>query len=158
MQEEFAWRKIQGPTFHFAFYRHAFARQHDCNCMHWRRCYISWVIHRIQSELYFMETLTRTVTSTPSENLSLHLYEAQNKNFNVGTTETLILHTRSIFFKGGHLTKYGVKNIFHENSVEVRSFDAVYGRNSWLSVFGLSFGTENPPPPYFWYPPPPQMW
>jgi hypothetical protein len=45
------------------------------------------------------------VTSTPSENLSLQLYESQKKKFNFGTTKTLILHTRSIFFKVGHLTK-----------------------------------------------------
>jgi hypothetical protein len=52
------------------------------------------------------------VTSTPSENLALRLYEAQNKTFKFGTTETLILHTRSIFFKGGHLTKIWSKKIF----------------------------------------------
>jgi hypothetical protein len=66
------------------------------------------------------------VTSTPSENLSLQLYEAQNKTFKFGTTKTLILHTWSIFFKVGHLKKYGVKNIYHENPVEVRSFDGTY--------------------------------
>jgi hypothetical protein len=52
------------------------------------------------------------VTSTPLENLSLHLYESRNKNFNFGTTKTLILHARSIFFKGGHLTKILSKKIF----------------------------------------------
>jgi hypothetical protein len=52
------------------------------------------------------------VTSTPSENLSLQLYKAQNKNFNFGITKTLILHTRSIFFTGGHLTKIWSKKIF----------------------------------------------
>jgi hypothetical protein len=35
----------------------------------------------------------------------------------------LILHTGSIFFKGGHLTKIWSKNIFLENPIEVRSFD-----------------------------------
>jgi hypothetical protein len=34
------------------------------------------------------------VTSTPLENLSLLLYEPQNKNFNFGTTKTLILLAR----------------------------------------------------------------
>jgi hypothetical protein len=52
------------------------------------------------------------VTSAPSENLSLQLYEAQNKTFKFGITKTLILHTRSIFFKGGHLTKIWSKKIF----------------------------------------------
>jgi hypothetical protein len=44
------------------------------------------------------------VTSTPSENLSLHLYKSQNKIFYFGTMKTLILHAR-FFLKGGHLTK-----------------------------------------------------
>ncbi len=52
------------------------------------------------------------VTSTPSENLSLQLYKAQNKNFNLGIVKTLILHTRSFFFTGGHLTKIWSKKIF----------------------------------------------
>jgi hypothetical protein len=45
------------------------------------------------------------VTSTPSENLSLQLYKAQNKNFNFGITKALILHTRSIFFYRGSPNK-----------------------------------------------------
>ncbi len=62
------------------------------------------------------------VTSTPSENLSFHLYESQNKNFNFGTLKTLILHAH--FFQGGSPNKnMEEKNIFHENPVEVRSFD-----------------------------------
>jgi hypothetical protein len=69
---------------------------------------------------------TQMVTSTPLENLSLLLYEPQNKNFNFGTTKTLILHAQSIFFRGGHITKIWSKNIFfHENPVEVRSFDGI---------------------------------
>ncbi len=52
------------------------------------------------------------VTSSPSENLSLHLYESQNKNFNFGTLKTLILHARSIFFKGVTQKKYGGKKYF----------------------------------------------
>jgi hypothetical protein len=67
------------------------------------------------------------VTSTPSESLSLHLNESQNKNFNFGTLKTLILHARSIFFKGGSPYKnMEEKNIFHENPVEVRSFDGTH--------------------------------
>jgi hypothetical protein len=45
-------------------------------------------------------------------NLSLHLYESQNKNFNFDTLKTLILHAQSIFFKGGHPTKILRKKIF----------------------------------------------
>jgi hypothetical protein len=63
------------------------------------------------------------VTSTPLENLSLLLYKPPNKNFNFGTSKTLILHARSIFFKGGHKTKIWSKKYFHENPVEVMSFD-----------------------------------
>ncbi len=60
------------------------------------------------------------VTSTPLEStsISLQLYESQNRNFNFGTTKTLI------FFKVGHLIKiWSKKNIFNENPVEVRIFD-----------------------------------
>jgi hypothetical protein len=72
------------------------------------------------------------VTSTPSETLPLHLYESQNKNFDFSTLWTLILHARSIFFKGGHPTKiWRKKNLFHENPVEVRSFDGT----SLLALF-----------------------
>jgi hypothetical protein len=52
------------------------------------------------------------VTSTPLENLSLHLYEFQNENFNFGTTKTLILHAWWIFFKRGRLTEIWSKKIF----------------------------------------------
>ncbi len=38
-------------------------------------------------------------TFDPHGNLSLQLYETQNKNYNFGTTKTLILKARSIFFK-----------------------------------------------------------
>jgi hypothetical protein len=56
------------------------------------------------------------VTATPLENLSLLLYEPQNKNFNFGTTKTLILHARLIFFRVGHITKiWREKNIFRES-------------------------------------------
>jgi hypothetical protein len=69
--------------------------------------------------------------STPSENISLHLYASQNKNFNFGTLKTSILHARSIFFKGGHPKKnMEEKNVFHENPVEVRSFDGILERGS----------------------------
>ncbi len=62
--------------------------------------------------LYLSKLATQMVTSTPLENLSLLLYEPQNKNFNFGTTKTLILHARSIFFRGGHITKIWSKKIF----------------------------------------------
>jgi hypothetical protein len=66
----------------------------------------------VKNYLYLSKLAAQMVTSTPSENLSLHLYESQNKNFNFGTLKTLILHTRSIFFKGGHPTKIWRKKIF----------------------------------------------
>jgi hypothetical protein len=66
----------------------------------------------VKNYLYLSKLETQIVTSTPSENLALRLYEAQNKTFKFGTTESLILHTRSIFFKGGHLTKIWSKKIF----------------------------------------------
>jgi hypothetical protein len=81
----------------------------------------------VKNFLYLSKLEAQMVTSTPSENLSLQLYEAHNKTFKFGTTKTLILHTQSIFFKGGHLTKiWSKKIIFHENPVEVRSFDGIY--------------------------------
>jgi hypothetical protein len=66
----------------------------------------------VKNYLYLSKLEAQMVTSTPSVNLSLQLYEAQNKTFKFGTTKTLILHTRSIFFKGGHLTKIWSKKIF----------------------------------------------
>ena len=66
----------------------------------------------VKNYLYLSKLAAQMVTSTPSENLSLHLYESQNKNFNFGTLKTLILHARSIFFKGGHPTKIWRKKIF----------------------------------------------
>ncbi len=66
----------------------------------------------VKNNLYLSKLAAQMVTSTPLENLSLHLYESQNKNFNFWNTKTLILHTRSIFFKGGHLTKIWSKKIF----------------------------------------------
>ncbi len=62
--------------------------------------------------LYLSKLATQMVTSTPLENLSLLLYEPQNKNFNFGTTKTLILYTWSIFFRGGHIKKIWSKKIF----------------------------------------------
>ncbi len=53
----------------------------------------------IKNYLYLSKLEAQMVILTPSENLSLQLYEAQNKNFNCGTTKTLILHTRSNFFQ-----------------------------------------------------------
>ncbi len=66
----------------------------------------------VKNYLYMSKLEAQMVTSTSSENLSLQLYEAQNKNFNFGNTNPLILHTRSIFFKGGNLTKIWSKKIF----------------------------------------------
>jgi hypothetical protein len=67
------------------------------------------------------------VTSSPSETLPLHLYEPQNKNFDFGTFEDLDF-TRSVdFFQGGSPNKnLEEKNLFHENPVEVRSFDGMH--------------------------------
>jgi hypothetical protein len=63
------------------------------------------------------------VTSTPSETLPLHLYEPQNKKI-FWHLEDLDF-TRSVdFFQGGSPNKnLEEKNLFHENPVEVRSFD-----------------------------------
>ena len=66
----------------------------------------------VKNYLYMSKLEAQMVTSTPSENLSLQLYEARNKTFKFGTTKTLILHTGWIFFKGGHLTKIWTKKIF----------------------------------------------
>ncbi len=66
----------------------------------------------VKNYVYLSKLAAQMVTSTPSENLSLHPYETQYKNFNFGTLKTLILHARSIFFKGGHPTKIWRKKIF----------------------------------------------
>jgi hypothetical protein len=66
----------------------------------------------VKNYLYLSKLKAQMVTSTPSENLSLQFYEAQNKTFKFGTTKTLILHTRSVFFIGDHLTKIWSKKIF----------------------------------------------
>jgi hypothetical protein len=74
----------------------------------------------VKNYLYLSKLAAQMVTSTPSENLFLHFYESQNKNFNFGTLNTLILHARSIFSRGITQQKYG------GNPVEVRSFDCTY--------------------------------
>jgi hypothetical protein len=66
----------------------------------------------VKNYLYLSKLAAQMVTSTPSENLSLHLYEYQNKNLNFDTLKTLILHARSIFFKGVTQQKYGGKKYF----------------------------------------------
>ncbi len=66
----------------------------------------------VKKYLYLSKLAAQMVTSTPLENLSLLLYEPQNKNFNFGTTKTLILHARSIFFRGDHITKIWSTKIF----------------------------------------------
>ncbi len=66
----------------------------------------------VKNYLYMSKLEAQMVTSTPSENLSLQLYKAQNKSFNFGIAKTLILHTQSIFLQGVTLQKYGVKKYF----------------------------------------------
>jgi hypothetical protein len=66
----------------------------------------------VKNFLYLSKLAAQMVTWTPSKNLSLHLNEHQNKNFNFETLKTLILHAQSIFFKGGHQTKIRRKKIF----------------------------------------------
>ncbi len=66
----------------------------------------------VKNYLYLSKLAIQTVFSTPLENLSLLLYEPQNKNFNFGNTKTLILHVPSIFFRRGHITKIWSKKIF----------------------------------------------
>jgi hypothetical protein len=53
----------------------------------------------VKNYLHLSKLASQMVTSTPSENLSLHLYESQNKNFNFDTMKTLILHARSVVEK-----------------------------------------------------------
>jgi hypothetical protein len=89
--------------------------------------HFSLVLRIVTNNLYLSKLAAQMVTSTSSENLSLHLYESRNKIFNFGTTKTLILHAPSIFFLGGSPYKnVEEKNIFHENPVEVESFDGTY--------------------------------
>jgi hypothetical protein len=72
------------------------------------------------------------VTSTPSETLSSQLYKAQNKNFNFGIAKTLILHTRSIFFTGGHLTKIWSKKIFFTKTLlKLGALTVLYLKGRW---------------------------
>ncbi len=66
----------------------------------------------VKNYLYLSKLAAQMVTSTPLENLSLQLYESHNQNFNFGNSKTLILHTRSIIFRRGHLTKMWSKKLF----------------------------------------------
>ncbi len=85
-----------------------YLEQYSC-----QTCHILFSGGQDRQELFVpVEVRSQMVTSTPPGNLSLQFYEAQNKNFNFGTTKTLILHTRSIFFKGGHITKIWSKTIY----------------------------------------------
>jgi hypothetical protein len=79
----------------------------------------------VKHYLYLSKLAAQLVTSSSSENLFYQRYELQNQNCDFETTETLILHAWSIFSNGAHITNYGIKNIFHENPVEVRSFDRI---------------------------------
>jgi hypothetical protein len=51
----------------------------------------------VKNYLFLLKLAAQMVTLTPSENLSLLLYQFRNKNFNFGTTKTLNLHTWSMF-------------------------------------------------------------
>ena len=53
----------------------------------------------VKNYLYLSKLEVQMVTSTPSGNLSLQIYEAQNKNFNFGTTKTF--YTLGRFFSKG---------------------------------------------------------
>ncbi len=87
----------------------------------------------VKHYLYLSKLAAQMVTSTPSENLFYHRYELQNQSFYFETAKTWILHAWLIFYKGAQLTNYGVKNIFHENPVKVRSFDVIYKKNLLIS-------------------------
>ncbi len=87
------------------------------------------------SNLTYTYVPVEVSTSSPDGNFEIlrHLFKnlfSMNCSIKIyldfGTTKTLILHARSIFFKGCHLTKIWSKNIFHENPVKVRSFDLTY--------------------------------
>jgi hypothetical protein len=86
--------------------------------------------------LYPSKLEAQMVTSTPSGNLSLQFYEAQNKNFNFGTAKTLVLHTWSIFFKGGTLTKIWSEKIFFMKTLSklgaVRLYQNVTNPENWV--------------------------
>jgi hypothetical protein len=73
----------------------------------------------------------------------LLLYEPQNKNFNFGTTKTLILHARSIFFRGGHLTKIWSKKIFFMKTLSKLGALTVPGIFKLLSINTWSNMKEN---------------
>jgi hypothetical protein len=66
----------------------------------------------VKHYLYLSKLAAQMVTSTSSENLFYQRYGVQNQNFDFKTSKTLILHARSIFFKGAHLTKLWSKKIF----------------------------------------------
>ncbi len=85
----------------------------------------------VKNYLYLSKLAAQMVTSTPSETLPLHLYEPQNKNFDFDTLKTLILHAWSIFFN----KNLEEKNLFHENPVEVRSFDGTDVRKNYWRIF-----------------------
>jgi hypothetical protein len=94
--------------------------------------------------LYLSKLATQMVTSTPLENLSLLLYEPQNKNFNLGTTKTLILHARSIFFRGGHIPKIWSKKIFFMKTLSKLGALTVYTSVKKLgSVMKKVLASEN---------------
>ncbi len=83
----------------------------------------------VKNDLYMSKLETQMVTSTPSENLSLQLYKAQNQNFNFGIAKALILHNQSIFFTWGHLTKIWSKKIFFTKTLSKLGALTVYVKN-----------------------------
>jgi hypothetical protein len=87
---------------------------------------------------YLSKLVAHKVTTTPSE-FFFQLYEFHNLNFEFGISKILILLARSIFLKGGHLTKYGIKNTFHENPVEVRIFDGTVVTCMYLHDIDIIF-------------------
>jgi hypothetical protein len=62
--------------------------------------------------MYLSKLAAQMVTLTPPKNLLGKPYEIQNQNFDFCTPQTLILYTRSIFLRGGHLKKMWSKKLF----------------------------------------------
>ncbi len=100
------------------------------------------------------------------ENHSLLLYEPQNENFNFGTTKTLILHTRLIFFRGGHITKIWSKKIFFMKTLSklgaltvlsFQSFILAYKEEGEETYENLPPPLPSSQPPSYLPPPPPEL-
>jgi hypothetical protein len=78
--------------------------------------YICQTCHKLFSGGHDLQNINIPVevSRTAPKNLVGKPYEIQNQNFDFDfcTPQTLILFIRSIFLRGGHLKKYGVKNNF----------------------------------------------